>query len=152
RRKGMIRRNPWLVVLGGVFLLAILIVGGLSAWWRYANEVPTYPPAAVVMPVPNAYDDYVAAGELCRAIGGNQLPGSAGPVGPPGRAPKIGGPPPAPPGSPAPLVYPGAPPGIPLGPPPRSGRPRFALDPDVTVAELRGVVARNRPALQRLRE
>jgi hypothetical protein len=144
----MVRKNSWLVVLGGLFVLAALLVGGLIAWWHYANEIPTYTPAAIVMPVPNAYDDYVAAGEMCRAAGGSQVSGIPG-----GRG--YGGPASGPPGS-APPGYPGPPgsisPGMPSAPPSRRGPPRWADAPDVTLAELRAVVARNRRALQRMRQ
>src|SRR5438128_2391797 len=89
----MKRRNPWLVVGGGVIGLVVVIIAGVVGYWRYANQLPTYPTPTVVMPVPNAYDDYVAAGQLCKAAGGASLP--APPLRPPVRpAPvRVGNPP-----------------------------------------------------------
>jgi hypothetical protein len=65
----MLRRYSWPVVAGGVFALACLIVAAIAGYWRYANQLPSYPRPAVVLPVPNAYDDYVEAGQLCRSAG-----------------------------------------------------------------------------------
>src|SRR5437763_16588343 len=66
----MARRNPWLIVAGGVVGLVCVLIAGVVGYWRYANQRPTYPAPNIVMPVPNAYDDYVAAGQLCKAAGG----------------------------------------------------------------------------------
>ena len=63
-------RKPWRII-GAVTLalLCLLAVGG-QAYWRYVNYVPLYLRPRTVLPVPNAYDDFVAAGALCRATGG----------------------------------------------------------------------------------
>jgi hypothetical protein len=65
-----VRSKPWLVLAAGT--VAILGVLGASgrAYWEYVRFVPHYVRPHVVLPVPNAYDDFVAAGALCRAAGG----------------------------------------------------------------------------------
>jgi hypothetical protein len=120
------QRNPWLVVVMGVFALICVVILGVAGYWRYANQLPLYPPPAVVMPVPNAYDDYVAAGLLCRAAGG-------GSVQPPPAARARG------PGT--------------LPPPATGFSPqKQAYEPDVPLPLVRATLARNRAALSRLRQ
>jgi hypothetical protein len=132
----MVKRNPWAVVATGVFALLCVLIAGVAGYWHYANQLPVYPPPNIVLPVPNAYDDYVAAGQLCEAAGGATVTeeglgaastgGSGGPPGYPGRrraAPARG-----------------------------SGRQKQAFEPDVPLAQVRTVVARNGPALARLRQ
>jgi hypothetical protein len=119
-----------------------MLIAGVAGYWRYANQLPVYPPPNIVMPVPNAYDDYVAAGQMSDAVGGATVTADA-----PGAASKgmAGGPPGSlgPPGSPGPRRP---------TPVPGSGRRKEALDPDVPLEQVRAVVARNRPALARLRQ
>jgi hypothetical protein len=119
------QRNPWLVVVMGVFALICIVILGVAGYWRYANQLPTYPPPAVVMPVPNAYDDYVAAGQLCRAAGGASVvpPAAPGARGPGNRS-----------------FTPGFSP------------QKEAYEPDVPLELVRATVARNRAALARLRQ
>src|SRR4051794_38746893 len=64
-RSGMARRNSRAVVAIGLCALICLVVAGTAGYFRYVNQLPDYPSVPVVMPVPNAYDDYVAAGLLC---------------------------------------------------------------------------------------
>jgi hypothetical protein len=106
----MLRRNNWLVVTGGIFALLCLLMAAAAGYWRYANQLPSYSPPAVILPDPNAYDDYVAAGQLCRAVGGATITPAGG------------------------------------------GRRIEAYEPDAPLEQVRAVVARNRPALARLRE
>lgn len=132
----MVKRNPWLVVATSVFALVCVLTAGVVGYWRYANQLPAYPAPIIVLPVPNAYDDYVAAAQMCQAAGGAALtaygPGAAAP----GRA--------------------GWPPGAPgrrLSAPARGpGQPREAFEPGVPLAAMRAVVARSQPALARLRQ
>src|SRR5712692_1131178 len=70
----MARRNPWAVVATGVFALLCVLIAGVAGYWGYANQLPVYPSPNIVMPVPNAYDDYVAAGQMCWAAGGASVP------------------------------------------------------------------------------
>src|SRR5713226_10745207 len=91
----MARRNPWVVVATGVFALLCVLIAGVAGYWGYANQLPVYPSPNIVMPVPNAYDDYVAAGQMCWAAGGATVAAdgsgaastgnSGGPPGYPGR-------------------------------------------------------------------
>jgi hypothetical protein len=102
----MLWRHPRLIVgLGWIG-----IVGGLAAvgagYWRFINLVPDYPRALVALPLPNAYDDSVRAGQLCVAAGGARVPPASS-----------------------------------------DSAPRRASDPDVPLAQVRAVVARNRAAL-----
>src|SRR5579864_420533 len=87
----MRQRSPWVVVMVGVLALVCVVTAGVAGYWRYANELPVYPALKVVIPVPNAYDDFVAAGQLCEAAGGAAVtPSGQGPAmngrsaGPPG--------------------------------------------------------------------
>src|SRR4051812_18507472 len=114
------RRNPWLVVVLGLFALVCVLMIGVGGYWRYANELPAYPPPNVVMPVPNAYDDYVRAGLLCRTAGGAAV------TPPPTGANR----------------YP--------GPSAVMGRQKQAYEPDMPLPQVRAVLARNRPALNLL--
>jgi hypothetical protein len=118
----MVRRNPWLVVAAGVFALVCVLFAAVVGYWHYANQLPVYPAPNVVVPVPNAYDDYVVAGQMSEAVGGATVGAGLGRRGA----------------------------GSSLAP--RSGRQRDAYEPDVPLEEVRGVVARNRPALVRLRQ
>ena len=34
----------------GVFALICVVILGVAGYWRYANQLPTYPPPAIVMP------------------------------------------------------------------------------------------------------
>jgi hypothetical protein len=171
----MVRANPWLVTGGGVFGLVAMLTAGAAAYWQYANSLPSYPTPTVVMPVPNGYDDFVAAGLQCHAAGGAELPK---PPSPPPAAPAarpaapLPGTPSAPPGnsggwlgwfSPAPEAYlgtsggsypgPGGYPGSVSGTPaPTYQPPREACDPGAPLAQVRAVVRRNRAALARLRQ
>lgn len=120
------KRNPWLVVVAGGFALGCVLLASLAGYWHYANQLPVYRPPTIVMPVPNAYDDYVAAGHLCRAAGGATVPLASVAL------PQRGGP--------------LAPPGF------RSRRQVEAYESKFPLAQLRAVVARNRPALARLRQ
>ena len=74
----MVRRNPWVVVATGVFALLCVLIAGVAGYWRYANQLPVYPTPSVVMPVPNAYDDYVAAAQMSAAVGGATVGAPAG--------------------------------------------------------------------------
>ena len=76
----MVKRNPWPVVGATIFALLCISVGGLAGYWRYANQLPVYPTPSVVMPAPNAYDDYVAAGQMCEAVGGAEIPTAPTPL------------------------------------------------------------------------
>jgi hypothetical protein len=154
----MKRRNPWMVVGAGLFGLAFILIAGVAGYWRYANQLPAYPAPEIVMPAPNAYDDYVAAGQLCKAAGGAALPvppvphparqASTGPGGPPGFS---GGPGPYP-GQPGYASGASAPSAGPVVPTPSTHRgPLQAFDPDAPLAQVREIVRRNQPALARLR-
>src|SRR5437879_5661959 len=120
----MVKRNQWPVVGATIFALLCISVGGLAGYWRYANQLPVYPTPSVVMPVPNAYDDYVAAAQMSAAVGGAT-------VGAPAGRSHRGGPP-------SPFT-------------PGTSRQREASEPDVPLEQVRAVVARNRTALARLR-
>ena len=159
----MVRPNPRLIAMAGGFALLCVLVAGVAGYWRYANQLPVYPTPSVVMPVPNAYDDYVAAGQMCQAVGGAEIPAAPTPL-PAAPFPVAGS---APTGnSGGSLGFFGAPPeqylgtsggpygspGGPPGPPASSYRPPLqAYDPGVPLAQVRAVVRRNRPALARLR-
>src|SRR5205809_640285 len=131
-----VQRNPWLVVVMGVFALICIVILGVAGYWRYANQLPVYPTPSVVMPVPNAYDDYVAAGQMCEAVGGATVEADG-----PGAVSKgMAGGPPGSRGSRRAAPLPG------------SGRKKEAFEPDVPLDQVRAVVARNRPALARLRQ
>src|SRR5207302_6592605 len=125
-----------LIAMAGGFALLCVLVAGVAGYWRYANQLPVYPLPNIVMPVPNANDDYVAAGQMSEAVGGATVaadgPGAAS-------AGNSGGPP----------GYPGSRRAAPAR---GSGRQREGFEPDVPLAQVRAVVARNRPALARLRQ
>jgi hypothetical protein len=128
----MVTWNPWLVVATGACGLICVLIAGAAGYWRYANQLPVYPAPTIVMPSPNAYDDYIAAAKMCQAAGGATVaaaPESPGAL-PPGG---YGGPP----GGPAAVG---------------GGWQKLALEPDVPLEQVRAVVARNRPALARLRQ
>jgi hypothetical protein len=118
----MLRREPWLIVVLGIFGLICVLAAGLVGYWRYANQLPVYPSPTVVMPVPNAYADYVAAGRMSQAVGGATVQAVA--VAPrPGRTSA-----------------------------PQTGRSVQGYESNVPLAQVRAVVGRNRPALARLRQ
>jgi multidrug efflux pump subunit AcrA (membrane-fusion protein) len=67
----MMRRTLWFAAgMTGLTLIGALVVGG-AAYWAYANQLPPYIPRSVALPVPNAYDDYVLAAAMSRAVGGS---------------------------------------------------------------------------------
>jgi hypothetical protein len=67
----MMRRTMWFAAgMTGLTLIGALVVGG-AAYWAYANQLPPYIPRSVALPVPNAYDDYVLAAAMSRAVGGS---------------------------------------------------------------------------------
>src|SRR5207253_10275245 len=86
----MVRRNPRLIAMAGGFALLCVLVAGVAGYWRYANQLPVYPAPHIVMPVPHAFDDYLAAGQMGeaagRAAGGGDRSGG-------GSAGDLGGPP-----------------------------------------------------------
>jgi hypothetical protein len=127
----MLRREPWLIVMLGLFGLFCVLSAGLVGYWRYANQLPVYPTPQVAMPVPNAYDDYVAAGQMSQAVGGAsvQMP-----------ALRSGSASFPPPGGISPLAT------------PRTNTPVQAYEPNVPLDQVRAVVTRNGPALARLRQ
>lgn len=160
----MRRRNPWLIVWTGAFALIGGLIAGVAGYWLYANQLPVYPAPTIAMPVPNAYDDYEAAGQMCQAAGGAQIPPAPTPL-PAAPFPVAGSAPPGNSGG-SPGFF-GAPPeqylgtsggpygspGGPPGPPAPSYRPPLqACDPGVPLAQVEAVVRRNRPALARLRQ
>src|SRR5207249_6007964 len=111
-------------------------VADVAGSWLSANQLPVYPTPSVVMPVPNAYDDYVGAGQMCEAVGGATVEADG-----PGAVSKgMAGGPPGSRGSRRAAPLPG------------SGRKKEAFEPDVPLDQVRAVVARNRPALARLRQ
>lgn len=123
----MLHLRPWLiVVLGLCGIVAMLIAAGFG-YWQYANFVPEYSRAGLSMPVPNAYDDYAAAGRLAAGAGGaSVLTASARAARDMARLAGL----------------PGAP----------RGAPSEAYEEGVPLTQLRGVVKRNRVALARLRQ
>jgi hypothetical protein len=138
-----------MVVVFGVLGLVCVLIAGVVGYWRYANQLPSYPAPAIVMPAPNAYDDYVAAGQLCKAAGGATIP--AAPARPPARTAPAGGPPGfsgGPGSSPGPGGYRGGAAAV-RAP---GGRSVEAYEPGVSLVDVRAVVQRNRAALARLRE
>jgi hypothetical protein len=69
----MARRKLILVILLAVGVpFALLLIAGL-VYWRWANHIPDYPRTPVSLPAPNARDDYIAAGQLCRAVSGSKV-------------------------------------------------------------------------------
>jgi hypothetical protein len=58
------KRRTWTIVFAAGAVVVLLLAAGLAGYWRYANTLPPYTPAAVAVPVPNAYDDFVAAGQM----------------------------------------------------------------------------------------
>jgi hypothetical protein len=132
----MARRNPWVVVATGVFALLCVLIAGVAGYWHYANQLPVYPPPNIVMPVPNAYDDYVAAAQMCEAAGGATVAAEGSGAASTGNSGRLPG-------------YPGRRRAAPAR---GSGQQRQAFEPDVPLAQVRAVVARNRPALARLRQ
>lgn len=80
----MALRNPWFLVWMSVFApVFVLLIGGVT-YWNAANQLPAYVRPPVVLPEPNAYDDYAAAAAMCRAAGGSGVGYAARQV-PPGR-------------------------------------------------------------------
>jgi hypothetical protein len=65
--------KPWLMPLVGVLALVGGVGAALISYWRAANRLPAYPPATVVMPVPNGFDDLVEAARLCRSRPGDRI-------------------------------------------------------------------------------
>jgi hypothetical protein len=73
-------RNPWFLVRMSLFaLVCVLLIGG-AVYWNAANQLPPYVRPPVVLPQPNAYDDYAAAAAICRAAGGSGVRYAAHPV------------------------------------------------------------------------
>jgi len=61
-------KKAWGLVAGAfVAVLCVLLAAG-AAYWRAVNTVPYYAPPSVVMPVPNGFDDFVAAGQLSKSV------------------------------------------------------------------------------------
>lgn len=66
----MTRRNLWFAVRMAVLTLVGALTAGGAAYWNFANQLPPYDAPPVVLPVPNAYDDYLAAAAISQAAGG----------------------------------------------------------------------------------
>src|SRR5207245_3357798 len=113
-----------------------VLVAGVAGYWRYANQLPVYRAPNSVMPVPNAYDDDVAAGQMSEAVGGATVAVDRSGAASAGNS---GGPP----------GYPGSRRAAPAR---GSGRQREGFEPDVPLAQVPAVVTRNRHALARLRQ
>jgi hypothetical protein len=60
-------------------LAFVLLIGG-AVYWNAANQLPPYVRLPIVLPQPNAYDDYAAAAAICRAAGGCSVRYAAHPV------------------------------------------------------------------------
>jgi hypothetical protein len=135
-------RDSWRVVAIGIFALGGVLLAGGAGYWHYANHVPAYPPLNTVMPAPNAYDDYVAAGRLCKAAGGSVV--RAQPVVRTASGSSFN--------SRAAVGSAAGAGRLPDPPMPSNPLPPRADETGVPLAQVRAVVARNRPALARLRQ
>jgi hypothetical protein len=72
----MMRRNRVLITLAVLVPVTGVGLGAIYLYW--ANQVPSYPRTPIVMPKPNARDDYIAAGRMCQAVHGSQVLGPTG--------------------------------------------------------------------------
>jgi hypothetical protein len=57
-------------------LVAVVVV--IAIYWHLANRLPSYPAPQALLPHPNARDDYMAAGRLCRAVHGSEVLAATG--------------------------------------------------------------------------
>jgi hypothetical protein len=66
-------QNSWSMVGMAALAIVITVASGSVAYWHTANQLPSYFRPAVVLPRPNAYNDFAAAAAMCRAVGGSGL-------------------------------------------------------------------------------
>ena len=59
RRRSRLQGCAALLIAG--FALALVLIGGAAAYWRYANYVPPYTPPLPTMPESNGLDEAIAA-------------------------------------------------------------------------------------------
>jgi hypothetical protein len=54
-------RKPWVAVWVVAALVLLALGLGVSAWWQYYTYLPPLPERTVLLPTPNARDDFIAA-------------------------------------------------------------------------------------------
>src|SRR5438045_3981476 len=72
------KRRTWLLIVLSISVPIGCLAAAAAGYLWWANSVPAYPRMPVVLPHPNARDDFMAAGRMCKAAHGSLRLGPSG--------------------------------------------------------------------------